>query len=90
MRIVHFVANADPLPAPRLGTLRRGKVIDLQASHFAMTGAPNPALRAPEDLQARGDAGDLVQKVAEWAGSQDVPGTTVDADAVRVLDAFDV
>lgn len=90
MRIVRFVANADPLPSPRLGAMREGKVIDLQASHFAMTGAPNPALRAPEDLRARGDADALVQRVAEWAGSQDVPGTMVSEDAVRVLDAFDV
>lgn len=90
MKIVRFVAHADPLPEPRLGTVVDGVIVDLQAAHFAMTGAPNPGLRAPEDLQGRRDAGELVRKVAAWASTQDVPGTRVPQDAVRMLGSFDV
>jgi hypothetical protein len=91
MKVIRFVATADPLPTPRLGAAAAsGKVVDLQAAHFAMTGAPHPALRDPEGLRANGAGPDLVRKVADWALSQDAPGTTIPEERVRVLDAWDL
>lgn len=89
MKVVRFVANADPSPMPRLGLARDGKIVDLQAAHFAMTGAPHPHLREPDALRARHDASDFVQRVAEWALGQDAPGTSVAEGAVRVLETLD-
>lgn len=91
MKVIRFVAHADPDPMPRLGAaLPGGKVVDLQAAHFAMTGAPNPHLRDPEELKASDHGADLVRRVAEWARSQDAPGTTVPQESVRVLEAWDL
>lgn len=91
MRVIRFIANADPHPTPRLGApAPEGKVVDLQAAHFAMTGAPHPVLRDPERLKASPAGAELVRKVADWALSQDAPGTTVPRENVRVLDAWDV
>ena len=91
MKVIRFVARADPNPMPRLGAaLPQGRVVDLQAAHFAMTGAPNPTLQGPESLLANGGAPDLVRRVAEWALTQDAPGTTLAQEGVRVLDAWDL
>jgi hypothetical protein len=91
MKVIRFVATADPNPSPRLGApAPKGKVVDLQAAHFAMTGAPHPALRDPEGLLANGAGPDLVRKVADWALTQDAPGTTVPEERVRVLESWDL
>lgn len=90
MKVVRFVVHADPSPLPRLGVAHNGKVVDLQAAHFAMTGAPHPLLREPDALKGRPDAPELVRKVAEWALGQDAPGTAVPAQAVRVLETMDI
>ena len=91
MKVIEFVLPADPNPTPRLGAASRdGLVVDLQAAHFAMTGAPNPSLHDPDALRASGHGLELVAKVAAWALSQDAPGTTVARDHVRVLDAWDI
>lgn len=92
MDVVRFVAHADPHPTPRLGAPLpgRGRLVDLQAAHFAMTGAPSPSLRDPDALRARADAAELVGKVVTWAAEEDAPGTTVPESAVRVLEAFQV
>ncbi len=91
MKVIRFVAHADPNPMPRLGAaLPEGNVVDLQAAHFAMTGAPHPGLRGEGQARSGQPGADLVRKVAEWATSQDVPGTTVPQESVRVLDQWDL
>lgn len=88
MRILTFVSRMDPLGHARLGTLLDDgrTVLDLQAGHFSMTGAPHPHLASAGAFERGGrHARDVARRVAEWVRSERPPGTTTPLDHVRVL-----
>lgn len=85
--LVRFVLTADPERMARLGAkLPDGAtIVDLQAGHFAMRGAPSPHFRDTSSFRLAGaHAADVADEVVDWVTSQRPPGTTARVDDVRI------
>ena len=90
MDVFSFVALSDPERRERLGAkLQDGRIVDLQAAYFSMTGAPSPFLATPETFRLGGPrGGEVAEEVVRWTESERAPGTTLDAPAAEVHGAF--
>jgi 2-keto-4-pentenoate hydratase/2-oxohepta-3-ene-1,7-dioic acid hydratase in catechol pathway len=85
MKLVTF---RDERGAERAGALyaEGARIADLAAGHQSLTGSPNPAMASLQALIEGGPAAlDLARRVLDQVATDEVPGTWVEREAVRLL-----
>ncbi len=90
MDVFSFVALSDPDRRERLGaTLPDGRIVDLQAAHFSMTGTPSPLLASPSTFRFGGPRGaEIAEEVVRWIESEHAPGTTLPMSDAELHEAI--